>query len=260
MNVNDYEALIERRIREVLGELKAEPGVFPQRAKIRIELPIEDGTGQYIFDLKSQLVNNLTTFGLKRDDIVMPLGLGFLIGISHKVGGANGTEVTKLYSFAPKNDGVNPSVFPVGFVTDNIDNMYNGNVQWTVGTRVAWQAYAMENFKKVYRQYGAFVLDSDDQAVQECIPEEFNISEMIEPIPAKYYIAGTQEQQMTVNFPAANLTFALGKNTGDTNTYAAKLVLYMDVIKIQNGTKLLRVAEQINDNNPLVVSAWSAGN
>lgn len=260
MNVNDYEALIERRVKEVLGELRAHPGVFPQRAKLRIELPIEDGVGQYIFDLKSQLVNNLTTFGLKRDDIVMPLGLGFLISISHKVGGANGTEVSKLYSFAPKNDGVHPSVFPVGFVNDNIDNLYNGNVQWMVSTRAAWQAYPMENFKKVYRQYGAFVLDSNDQAVQECIPEEFNISEMIEPIPSKYYIAGTQEQTMTVSFPAANLTFALGKNAGDSNDYTAKLVLYMDVIKIQNGTKLLSVAEQINENNPLVVAAWSAAN
>lgn len=246
----NYDSIIESRLQALLAELRNKKGVFPQRTKLRIEKVLQNGIGQYNFDLKEAIANHLTTFELKRDDIIIPNAISFLIAISHKV---NGTEVEQLYSFAPKNDGVNPSVFPVGFVKDDIEALYNGYVQWTVGSTVAWENFPMEVFKKVFRQEGAFVLDSNDQPVQEGIQPEFDIEKMLHLLYAKYYVAGTQDHQMSVNFPAAGLDFSLN----DSN-YTAKLVLYIDCWKIKNGTKILNV--NIDENDPLAAAAWSMAN
>lgn len=251
----NFDQITQARLKELMALVASKPGVFVQRTKLRMELPIENGIGQYIFDLKKEsLANGMTSFVLKRDDIVIPNALGFLIAISHKV---NGTEVEELYSFAPKNDGTNPSVFPVGFQTDAIENLWNGHVQWTVGSTVAWENYPMEAFKKVFRQQGAFVLSSADAAVQEGIQPEHQIEKMLQPILAKYYIAGTQDHQMVVNFPAAGLTFPLCDKNGVTTDYTAKLVLYLDCFKIKNGTKILNV---VTDQNPLAQAAWAYAN
>lgn len=247
----NYSIMTQARLKELMPLVAGRSGIFVQRTKLRMELPIEPGVGQYIFDLKKEsFANGLTTFALKRDDVVIPNGIGVFISLSHKV---NGTEVEQLYSFAPKNDGTNPSVFPVGFKTDAIENLYNGFLQWTVGSTVAWENYAMENFKKVFRQQGAFVFSSDGASVQEGIQPEHNIEDMLQPVLAKYYVAGTQDHQMTVNFPAAGLTFPL-----NNEEYTAKLVLYFDCFKIKNGTKLIDV--KIDDSNPLAVASWSAAN
>lgn len=254
--IQDFNAMTQARLRELMSLVAGKRGVFVQRTKLRMELPIEPGVGQYIFDLKKEsLGNGLTTFALKRDDIVVPNAIGFLIAISHKV---KGTEVEELYSFAPKNDGTNPSVFPVGFQTDQIENLYNGFLNWTVGSTVAWENYPMESFKKVFRQQGAFVLDSADAAVAEGIQPEHEIERMLQPVLAKYFIAGTQDHQMTVNFPAAGLTFPLCDKDGVTTDYTAKLVLYMDAFKIKNGTKIVNV--NIDESNPLAQAAWSINN
>lgn len=249
--MSNYSEIVKARQKYLMGLVAGKKGVFVQRTKLRMELPIEPGVGQYIFDIKKEsLGNGLTTFVLKRDDIVIPNGIGVLIALSHKV---NGTEVEQLYSFAPKNDGVKPSVFPVGFTTDSIENLYGGHMQWQVGSTLAWDSFAMENFKKVFRQQGAFVLDSNDAALNEQIQPEFEIEKMLQPILADYITAGTQDHQMTINFPAAGLTFPLN----DSN-YTAKLVLYWDCFKIKNGTKILNV--NIDNENPLAVAAWTMNN
>lgn len=244
----EYSNVIKARLNELIDQCSGISGLFPQRSKIRLERVIENGKGQYRFSLKADdaenKANGVTTFALKRDDVFVPSAIGFLIELSHVV---NGTVVRQLYSFAPKNDGVNPSVFAAGFKNDSIENLYQGNVQWTVGSTVAWEAYAMENFKKVFRQQGAFVLDSNDAAVQEGIQPEYDIQKMLEMLYTKYLIAGTQDHVMTVNFDAANLTFPV------TDGYTAKLVLYMDGFLIKNGTKLV----DQSGTSPFKGAAWS---
>ena len=250
----NFDSITQARLKELMALVANKPGVFVQRTKIRMEQLIQDGIGTYIFDLKKEsLGNGQTTFVLKRDDIIVPNALGFLIAISHKV---NGTEVEQLYSFAPKNDGSTPSVFPVGFQTDEIENLWNGSLKWTVGSTVAWENYPMEAFKKVFRQQGAFVLNSNDDPVHEGIQPEHNIEKMLQPVLAKYFVAGTQDHQMVVDFPAAGLHFDLCDENGVTTDYTAKLVLYMDCFKIKNGTKLVNVA--IDDSNPLAQASWAA--
>ena len=238
----EYSQVIKARLNELIDQCSGIDNLFPQRSKIRLEKTIENGKGMYRFALKSEPADNITTFGLKRDDVFVPSAIGFLIELSHVV---NGTVVRELYSFAPKTPQSDPSVFAAGFENDSIENLYQGNVQWTVGSTVAWEAYAMENFKKVPRQQGAFVLASDDSAVSENIQPEHHIQDMLEMLYTKYLIAGTQDHVMTVNFDAAGLTFPV------TSGYTAKLVLYMDGFLIKNGTKL------VDGNSPFKGAAWS---
>ena len=105
--MNDYNSIIRARLKELQALISNKQGIFWQRSKIRMALPILPGIGQYIFDLKKEsLANGMTDFVLKRDDIVVPNGIGVFINIYKMVGN---TKVGQLYSFAPKNDGVNPS-------------------------------------------------------------------------------------------------------------------------------------------------------
>ena len=226
----NYQQIVEARFKELLALTKPYKELFPQKSKIRLELPIKDGTGRYIYDLKEMLANNISTFNLNRNDVVVPNAFSFFIQISHVV---NGTKVSKLYPYAPKNDGVHPSVHAVGFTTDAIDNLYNGHLQWLVGTTEALAASPMEDYLRIPRQQGAFVLDSQDAAVQEGVESEWSIENALQLVYPKYIIAGTQDHKMTVNFDAAGLTFPLN----DAN-YTAELVLYMDVFLIKNGTQL----------------------
>lgn len=226
----ELQSVIKARFNEIYQKVAGYKDLFPQKTKLRLELPIENGQGRYVFDLKEHVVNHVSTFGLNRNDVLVPNAVGILISIGHTV---NGTYVEKLYSYAPKNDGVNPSVDPVGFTSNDIDNLYNGNVQWLVGTTQAWEAYPMEDFLKIPRQQGAFVLNNQDAAVQEGIRPEFHIEDCLTLLMPKYYIAGTQDHKITVNFDAAGLTFNL-----NDNNYTAKLVLYMDAFLIKNGTQL----------------------
>lgn len=246
----EYSQVIKSRMDSLIDQCAGIDNLFPQRSKIRLEQAIVNGKSQYRFSLKhesnsAQDVDGIKTFALKRDDVFVPSAIGFLISIGKEV---NGTYVERLYSYAPKNDGVHPSVFPVGFKTDAIEALYAGNVQWTVGSTVAWEAFAMENFRKVFRQQGAFVLDSNDNAVQECIEPEHDIQKMLEMLYAKYLIAGTQDHVMTVNIDAANLNFDL-----NDSSYTAKLVLYMDGFLIKNGTKLVGQT----GSSPFKGAAWS---
>lgn len=246
----EIQSVIKNRLNELIDKCAPYEGLFPQRTKLRLEKELEAGKGQYRFDLKQELYNNLSTFGLKRDDVIVPSAVGIMIAIGHSV---NGTWVEKLYPFAPFNDGTNPSVHPVGFANDGIRNLYNGNVQWTVGSTVAWEAYPMENFLKIPRQQGAFVLDSNDAAVQEGIEPEFSIEACLELLYTKYFIAGTQDHVMTVNFDAAGLTFPLADAGGVTTDYKARLVLYMDAFIIKNGTKMV----DVSGNGPFKGAAWA---
>lgn len=216
---------------DIVRPYKAQ-GLFPQESKIRIELPLENGKGQYIFDLKEATVNNVTTQRLNRNDVFVPNSLGVMLAIRHIV---NGTPVETLYPYAPFNDGTNPSVHAVGFQNDNIKNLYQGFLQWLVDSTVMLESYPMEKFLKIPRQQGAFVLDSNDAAVQEGIQSEFELDKSLELLMPKYYIAGTRDHKITLNFPAAGLTFPLADANGVTTDYTAHIVLYMDGFLIKNG-------------------------
>ena len=220
----DTLSIIKDRFDKVFSQLRGTK-IYPEESKLRVSLPIVAGKGQYIFDIKNAVVDGVVEQHLDRNDVFVPNKWSVLIGIKEKA-----TGVETLYSYAPKNDGNDPSVHAVGFVDGQIESLYNGFLAWNVDNQVMLSTYPMEKFKKVPRQQGAFVLASDDSAVQEGIQSEWSLDKALELIMPRYTIAGTRDHKITVTFPAAGLTFAL--NDSD---YEASLVLYMDGFLVKGG-------------------------
>lgn len=221
---NEQVSIIKDRLNKLMDQL-AGTGLWPEQSKIRLSLPIKDGKGQYIFNLKEG-GDGVSTFSLDRNDVIIMNYLGVLIEFVNEE-----TGVKHEFSFAPVNDGENPSVFPVGFLSDQIEKLYSGHMQWLLDNQVMMSAYPMENFKKVPETQGAFVLDSNDQPVQEGIQVEHNIYDMLSLVYPKYTVAGTRDHKITVNFDAANNTFPC------TEGYKANLVLYIDAFLVKGGSE-----------------------
>ena len=219
----DIISIIKDRFDKVFSLLRG-MNVYPEESKLRISMPLKDGKGQYIFDIKNAVVDGTVEQHLDRNDVFVPNKWAVLIELVETA-----TGVRKLFSFAPKNDGVNPSVQPVGFQSDDIDSLYSGFLAWNVDNTVMLSAYPMEKFLKIPRQQGAFVLDSNDAAVSEGIETEWSLDKALELIIPKYIIAGTRDHKISVNFPAAGLTFPV------TSGYTANLVLYMDGFLVKGG-------------------------
>lgn len=219
----DILSIIKDRFDKVYNQLRG-TNIYPEESKLRISLPIKDGKGQYIFDIKNATVDGTVEQHLDRNDVFVPNKWGVLIEFVETA-----TGVKHLFSYAPKNDGVNPSVAPFGFTSEDIESLYSGFLAWNVDNQVMLSTYPMEKFRKVPRQQGAFVLDSNDAAVSEGIQGEWSMDKALELIMPRYTIAGTRDHKISVNFPAAGLSFPV------TSGYTANLVLYMDGFLVKGG-------------------------
>lgn len=222
--MKDIEMILKDRYNKVIDQL-AGTGLWPSQSKLRLALPIKDGKGQYIFNLKEG-GDGVSTFALDRNDVFIPTMFGMLIEL---VKTATGEKT--LYSFIPRNDGVNPSVFEAGFVDGQMNKIYSGHVQWLLDNQVMMPAFPMEKFHYVPETQGAFVLNSSDEAVQEGIQLERNLDDMLTLLYPKYVIAGTRDHKISVNFDAAGNTFDV------TEGYTANLVLYMDGFLVKGGSE-----------------------
>lgn len=220
----DIKSILKDRYDKVIDQI-ADYGLWPSQSKIRLSLPIKDGKGQYIFNLKEG-GDGVSTFALDRNDVFIPTLLGVLVEL---VNDATGEKT--LYSFVPQNDGKNPSVFPAGFVDGQLNKMYAGHIQWLLDNQVMMPAFPMENFHYVPETQGAFVLNSSDEAVQEGIQVERDIYDMLTLLYPKYTIAGTRDHKISVNFDAAGNTFDV------TEGYTANLVLYIDGFLVKGGSE-----------------------
>lgn len=200
--------------------------IYPEEAKMRYSLPLKDSQGQYIFKLnRNSQVDNLTTFAITENDVFVPSGIAVMIGLT----GSDGVQ--HLFPYAPKAPQGEASVYPFGFESDEIESLWNGNLVFKQDTNIVLNQYPMERFKKVPRQQGAFVLDSNDDAVSEGIQPEWNVDKYLELLMARYAIAGNRDNFMTVNFDAATKHFPV------TTGYTAELVLIMDGFLVKGGAQ-----------------------
>ena len=155
----------------------------------------------------------------------IPNNWGIRIVLKNKTTGA-----LYAFTFAPKNNGADPSIFPVGFTTDDVEALFAGNVQWILDNNVAMSAYPMEKFHKTPETQGLFVLDGDGNAVQEGIQLQRNLDTDLELLIAKYQICGTRDHKITVSFDAANKTFVL-----NDDNFEPYLELMMEGFLIKGG-------------------------
>lgn len=198
--------------------------IHPEESKLRYELPLKNSKGQYIFNLKSDKADGITTISLDRNDVFVPNKWGIMLGIKNTT-----TGVETLYTFAPIADGEHPSIYEAGFKKHDIEALFAGSLSWSVDNTVYLSAYPMEKFHKVPETQGAFILDSADEVVREGIQLQRDLSKDLELIMPRFIIAGTRDQKISVNFNAAGLDFAV------TEGYEANLVLLMDGFLVKSG-------------------------
>lgn len=220
----DYVGVVKERLNKTM-DLLAGTGLWPEQSKIRLSLPIKDGKGQYIFNLKDG-GDGINTLALDRNDVFIPNYIGVFLELVNEETGLRTT-----YSFAPVNDGENPSIFPAGFKTNQIEKLYSGFMQWLLDNQVMMSAYPMENFHKVPQTQGAFVLNSSDEAIQEGIQVERDIKDMMELVLPRYVVAGTRDHKISINFDAAGNEFPV------TDGYTANIVLYLDGMLVKGGSE-----------------------
>ena len=151
-----------------------------------------------------------------------------------------------LEPYAPINDGVNPSIHPVGFLNEDINALYNGKLTWSIDNGVLFSAFPMERFRRVPETQGAFVLDSQDAPVLEGIESEWDIIKQCELLIPKITVCGTRDHRINVNFDAAGLQFA--STTGTTPT----LVFYMDGFLVKSGCEYF----ESKNPNARAVGSW----
>lgn len=218
-------------------------GKYAEPSKLRIEHLIKNGVGTYVFDIKKTDINNQREKSLDRNDIFVPTRWGLLLALRSTTNPSS--EVLASFPMIGTSEDVT-SVHPVGFLNDNIESLYNGSVTWLVDNGVLLSAYPTESFRKVPRQQGAFVLNSEDAAVNEQIKPEWNLDNALEFITPRLTVAGTRDHKISVNFDAAGLEFAV------TDGYEPVLVLYMDGFLIKSG------CENLDNNSPFAkqVGQW----
>lgn len=224
MEIND---LIRERFVKINNEYQKTSGgkVYAEPSKLRIEATLQAGVGTYNFDVKKTDINNQREVSLDRNDVFIPNFIGLLIALQNNT--KPSTEV--LSSFPLYNDGVNPSPYAAGFQNSDIEALYNGKFQWTIDNGVLFGSYPTEHFRKIQQTQGAFVLDSNDDAVSEQILPEWDILKACELLYPRLTIAGTRDHRISVNFDAAGLTFPV------TTGYTPKLVLYLDGFLVKGG-------------------------
>ena len=234
-------------IRNRFEKLQADFGsmVSPEPSKIRVEIPLKDGVGQYRFDIK-KVVTNEREQTLDRNDVFVPTFMSVLFGFQNP----EHPETMSLYPFAPQV-GEN-LVAQEGFTNKNANSLYNGKFTLQIDNQMILNAYPTENFKKVPEEQGCVIFDGE-ALVNMGIQPEFTIQDACELVIPRILIAGTRDIKFTLNFDAAGLTFPAKTGGADGATLTPVLVFYMDGFLMKNGCeKGIGVSEKVAQ----VVGAW----
>lgn len=234
-------------IRNRFEKLQAEFGnvVTPEPSKIRIEVQLKNGVGQYEFNIK-KVIENDREQGLDRNDVFVPNFMSVLFGFQNP----DSPQTMSLYPFAPQV-GEN-LVAQEGFTTDAANALYNGKLTLQIDSKMILNAYPTENFKKVPEVQGCVIYDGES-LVNMGIQPEFSIQDACELVIPRILIAGTRDIKFRLSFNAAGLEFPAAQGGADGEVLTPVLVFYMDGFLMKNGCeKGIGVGEKISQ----VVGAW----
>ena len=235
-------------IRNRFEKLHAEFGsvVTPEPSKIRIEVPLKNGVGQYEFNLK-KIIDNEREQGLDRNDVFVPNFIGVLYGFQNI--DFETPQTMSLYPYAPYYNGIK-SVSKEGFTNDNANALYNGKFTMQIDNTIILNAYPTENFKKVPVEQGCVIYNGEELVNMDVQPS-FSIQDACELMIPRILIAGTRDIKIRVNFNAAGLEFHCNNENDDS--LRPVLVLYMDGFLMKNGCeKGIGVGEKVSQ----VVGSW----
>lgn len=210
-------------------------GITPQESVIRIAVPLLNGVGTYEFNMLEQIRRYQSDKTLNRNDLFIPYNMGVLIGFEETNDDGSPKGKASLYSYAPKAGVQNP----VGFMTDDIDALYNGMLHITMGQTQVNKAFPMLNFKRVPETQPIGIYNGEE-FVSAGIQPEFNLEDALYELVPNYLFAGTEDINVNVTFPAAGSDFAvaLASDTDvEDETHTPFLYFYMTGVLVTNGAE-----------------------
>lgn len=214
-------------------------GVVPEESVLRVSEALQSGVGTYMFDVKNGK-KAATDVVLNRNDLFIPFGMGLFIAFdgSTSAGAPDGKGV--LYPYAPKAGTNNP----IGFANDDIDALYNGLMQISFGQVVINSSFPLINFKSIPETQNVAIYDGTE-LVSANIQPDFDIYKALYPLAPAYYMQGTEDINIRIDFNATGSDFTLTAPSG--TEVAPRLYLYMSGVLVKNA------AEKVK-NNPLRLS------
>lgn len=210
--------------------------IVPQESVIRVAVPLQNGQGNYEFGILEQLRRFQNDKTLNRNDLFIPYNMGILIGFEETE--ANGTPKGKasLYSYAPKA-GVQ---YPVGFMTDDIDALYNGMLTISMGQTQVNKAFPTLNFKRIPETQPIGIYDGTE-FVNSGIEPEFDLTDALYDLIPNYLFAGNEEIKVNLSFNGTGSDFSVALGATPTvadTTHTPFLYFYMTGVLVTNGAEI----------------------
>lgn len=207
-------------------------GVVPQISKLRVSQQLVNGQGLYRFDIKKEQANTLIgEVGLDRNDLFIPFAIGAMLQID----GKEATGKTPLLSYPVK-----ASAAADGFMTDDIEALYNGTMTIIMDQTEVNASFPMELFKHVPQTQPCVLLDSSNAAKSTGLVAEYDIQDVLVPLAPAYYFQGTVDTKLSVTFNGNGSDFSVASAATPTTadaTKAARIVLYMSGVLVKGAAE-----------------------
>ena len=219
----------------------AENGITAQESVIRVAMPLIDGNGQYDFNiLESNSRRYLTDKTLNRNDLFIPYGMQTFIAFEEVDAAGNPKGKAPMYPYAPKAGVQNP----YGFMTDDIEALYNGMLTISFGQTEVNRSFPMLNFKRVPEAQPIGIYNGE-AFVDSGIQPEFNLDDVLYQDIPNYYFAGSEAIAIKANFEANGSSFAIAAGTAPTEATQTRkpfLYFYMAGVLVVNGADKPKVS------------------
>lgn len=228
--------LFEKKRFNVVKKWCADNGIVPQISKLKITRDIENGVGYIDFDLKSNQLSTPGDVALNRNDVFIPFGIGLFLSFDK----ATPTGKARLYSYAPKAGIQNP----VGFMTGDIEALYNGTLEQVVDQTTIMQAFPAELFKHIGHNEPRAMLGSADTVVADGAQGEYDLEDMMHPFTPEIVYQGTMDIKTAVKFNANGSDFSVALASAPTTkdkTHKPRVTLMMIGVLVKNGATESRI-------------------
>lgn len=188
-------------------------GIAPQLSLLRIEENLQNGKGEYIFDLKKENISAVER-NLKRNDLFVTLAIGVALRIENSERPFVNTPMfdAVVSSYVTGTDTREPIV--EGFKTSDINALYNGSLYISTGTTVNFQDMPLALFK---RSQGTNVTNNQENEFSaiQAKSGKFNFENDLKAMAEEIIFSGTQDHTIKINFPTFPTSDYQALQTGD---------------------------------------------
>ena len=193
-------------------------GIVPQTSKIKLSQPLQDGVGNYQFNINKDSVNaSVGEVGIDRNDLFIPFGFG----VFHTIDGVTPSGKTPLLSYP-----VQASANADGYLTEDIEALYNGSLQIRLDQTQVNQSFPMEVFRYV----------PETQPIAG-VKAQFKLEDALHQLVPNYFLQGTMDTKIEISFNGTGSSFAVAEKATPTTastTRQARLVFFMVGVLIKN--------------------------